>query len=157
MLSRMMILSRRFPNGFPLILYCSFHTITFVLPTLDSEPIRQWYSMFVSCAARDGELMYDSSNLRTSSRSNSPWFVRKFVYFVRVIGWSRICIIPIASSFHWNSVARSASVLRNWCRYSGTQSKGSSFNLEVPFLCSLMLSDFEKLITPCTACAEPVS
>ena len=151
-LSRMMILSRRFPEGFPLILYCSYHTITFVLPALESEPIRQWYRMFVSCAARVGVLMYDSSNLSTPWRSNYPWFVRRFVYFVGVIGWSGICIIPTASSFHWNSVARSASVLRNWWRSLGTQLKGSSFNLDVPFLCSFTLSDLAKLITPCTAC-----
>ena len=149
----MMILSRRFPDGFPFILYCSSHTITFVLPALDSEPIRQWYSMFVSCAASIGVLMYDSSNLSTSSRSNYPWFVRRFVYFVGVIGLSGICIIPTASSFHWNPVARSASVLRNWWRSLGTHLKGSSLNLDVPFLCSLTLSDFEKLIMPFTACA----
>ena len=128
----MMILSRRFPDSFTFILYCSYHNITFVLPALDSEPIRQWYSMFVSCAARVGVLMYDSSNLSTSSRSNSPWFVSRFMYFVIVIGSSGICIIPTASSFHWNSVALSASVLRKWWRSSGTQSKGSSFNLDVP-------------------------
>ena len=102
----MMILSRRFPDCFTFILYCSSHTITFVLPALDSEPISQWYSMFVSCAARVGLLMYNSSNLSTSSRSNYPWFVRRFVYFVGVIGSSGICIIPTASSFHLNSVAR---------------------------------------------------
>ena len=141
----MMILISRFPDGFPLILYCYSHIITFILPTFDSEPIRQWYSMFMSCAARVGELFYASLNLRTSSRSNSPWFIRRFVYLVGVIGWCRICIIPTASSFHWNSVAQSASVLRNWWRSSGTQLKGSLFNLEVPFLCSLTISDFVKI------------
>ena len=149
----MMILSRKFPDVSPLILYCSSHTITFVLPALEREPIRQWYSMFMSCAARVRVLIYESSNLSTSSMSNSSWFVRRFVYFLGVIGWSGICIITTASSFQSNSVARSASVLSNWWRSSGTQSKGSQFNLDVPFLCSLTLSDFAKLITPCMACA----
>ena len=149
----MMILSRIFPDGFPFILYCSSHTVTFVLPALDSDPIRQWYNIFVSCAARFGVLMYDSSNLSTSLRFNYPWFVNIFVYFVVFIGSPGICIILTVSLFHWNFVARSASVLRNWLRSLGTQSKGSSFNLDVPFLCSFTLSDLAKLITPCTTCA----
>ena len=152
-LYRMMILSRRFPDGFPFILYFSSHTITFFRPALDSEPIRKWYNMFLSCEARVGVLMYNSSSFSTSSRSNSKWFVSRFVYFVVVIGSSGMFIIPTASPFHWNFVARSLSVLRNWWRSLGTQSKGSSFNLDVPFLCSFMLLDFAKLITPYTACA----
>ena len=151
-LSRMIIFRRRSPESLPLILYWSSQTITFVLPNLEREPIRQWYNIFVSWAARVGEFMYDFSNLRTSSRSNSPWLVRRFVYFIGRIRWSGITNIPKTSLFHWYSVARSKSVFRNWWTSSGTQSKLSSLNREVPFLCSLTLSAFAKLITPCMAC-----
>ena len=78
----------------PLIFYWSSQTITFVLPTFESETIRQWYIIFVSWAAQVGIFMYDFSNMRTSSRSNSSWLVRRFVYFVGKVGCSGIINIP---------------------------------------------------------------
>ena len=45
--------------------------------------------------------MYDFSNLRTSSRSNSTCLVRRFVYFVGKIGWYGIINILKTSSFYF--------------------------------------------------------